>query len=63
MLVVSEAKKHGEWSDLEEEMKLANEAFKMRTYEEYLKGKRVEPENEGANWNGLSLGKLLTGRV
>jgi hypothetical protein len=41
---------------------LANEAFKMRSYEEWLKRERKEEGAKEGNWNGLSLGKLLTGR-
>jgi len=63
----SKARKEGEYLELEEEVKAANDAFKMRTYEEWLvvrdQTEKGVVNTEGKGWNGLSLGKLLTGRV
>jgi hypothetical protein len=51
----------GEYPDIDEELRRANEAFRMRSYYEWTKqGRRGEVAKEG--WNKLSVGKLLTGR-
>ena len=55
------ARKAGDYLELEEEIRLANQAFRMRSYYEFIKqGKKDEVVKEG--WNKLSVGKLLTGR-
>jgi hypothetical protein len=56
------ARNTGEYPELEGEIRLANEAFTMRSYYEWVKdGKRDTVVQEG--WNNLSIGKLLTGRL
>jgi hypothetical protein len=54
-------RKTDEYPELEEEIRLANEAYRMRSYYEWIKqGKKEEVVKEG--WNNLSVGKLLMGR-
>ena len=56
------ARKEGEYPEFEEEVRLANEAFRMRSYYEWVKDeKREVVAKEG--WNKLSVVKLLTGRI
>jgi hypothetical protein len=64
MMLVSNSRRDQQSPELEEGIRLANEAFKMRNYEQWLRrDENLEPDQEqGENWNGLSLGKLLTGR-
>jgi hypothetical protein len=51
----------GEYPELEEEIRLANDAYTMRSYYEWVKqGKKEAVVKEG--WNKLYVGKLLTGR-
>jgi hypothetical protein len=55
------ARTTGEYPELKEEIRLANEAYGMRSYYEWVaQGKKDVAAKEG--WNGLSVGKLLTGR-
>jgi hypothetical protein len=55
------ARTAGEYPTLGEEVRLANEAFKMRSFYEWARDKKRDlVVKEG--WNKLSIGKLLTGR-
>jgi hypothetical protein len=64
MMAISNSRRDKEWPELADGIRLANEAFKMRDYEQWLsRNKSLESEEgQGNSWNGLSLGKLLTGR-
>ncbi|KAF4625084.1 hypothetical protein G7Y89_g13085 [Cudoniella acicularis] len=60
----------GEYPSCDSEIALANSAYKMKTYFEWKSQERKERKEErkedtsgAGNWNQVSLGKLLTGRM
>ena len=58
------ARMNGEYPTYEAEVALANSAYRMQTYYEYIQMKQVRKEtgSGGGNWNQVSIGKLVTGR-
>ncbi|KAG9228614.1 hypothetical protein BJ875DRAFT_477021 [Amylocarpus encephaloides] len=52
----------GEYPSHRDEIALANEAFRMKTYAEW-KSKEVEADEYQGAWNGVSFTKLVTGRL
>jgi hypothetical protein len=55
------ARVSGDYPEIEGEIALANSAYKMKTYYEWVKqGKTSEAPQR--SWNQVSVGKLLTGR-
>jgi hypothetical protein len=61
------ARASGDYPELQAEVALANSAYRMKTYYEWLKLKQERKEEaqeaEPRKWNEVSLGKLLTGRM
>jgi nucleoside-diphosphate-sugar epimerase len=58
------ARAEGSYVEIDEELRLANEAYKMRPHAEYIMQRTDEGAADvGREWNGLSLKKLLTGRL
>ena len=55
------ARVSGDYPELEGEIALANSAYKMKTFREWVAQGKKEDGAQG-NWNQVSLGKLLTGR-
>ncbi|PVH83823.1 NAD(P)-binding protein [Cadophora sp. DSE1049] len=56
------ARTSGEYPECEKELELARSACKMKNYEEWLvQGRDAEENSE--NWNQVSVGKLLTGKL
>lgn len=56
------ARTSGEYPECEKELELARSACKMKSYEEWLvQGRDAEANSE--NWNQVSVGKLLTGKL
>ncbi|KAK0100781.1 hypothetical protein ONS95_007230 [Cadophora gregata] len=52
----------GEYPECEKELELARSAAKMKSYEEWLvQGRDAEGNSE--NWNKVSVGKLVTGKL
>ncbi|EGO00085.1 hypothetical protein SERLA73DRAFT_88941 [Serpula lacrymans var. lacrymans S7.3] len=56
------ARMSGDYSELDEEIKTANSAYPMKTYHDWLLREK-EPKAANGEWNKVSIGKLLTGRV
>ena len=52
----------GEYRSYEAEVSLANSAYKMKTYYEWIVEEKKE-KIEAANWNQISFWKLITGRM
>jgi hypothetical protein len=57
------ARKSGEYPSAEEEIRLANQAYKMKNCYEWFEQKKKAVPADGRNWNQVSIGKLLTGRL
>lgn len=59
------ARASGDYPELAGEVALANSAYKMQTYYEWVKQEKLTKKEEAqpANWNQVSLRKLLTGRM
>jgi predicted lipoprotein with Yx(FWY)xxD motif len=57
-----DARASGDYPELEGEVALANSAYKMKTFYEWVKQEKKE-DGQQSNWNQVSLGKLLTGRL
>ena len=58
------ARASGDYPELEGEVALANSVYRMKTYYEWVKLKQSRKEAaQPRNWNEVSLGKLMTGRM
>ncbi|KAL3422364.1 nucleoside-diphosphate-sugar epimerase family protein [Phlyctema vagabunda] len=60
------SRRAGDYPELDHEVKRASDIFPMRSYHDYLvqrtPGAASEPADRG-DWNGVSIGKLLLGRL
>ena len=57
------ARTSGDYPELAGEVALANSAYRMKSFYEWVKQKEEKEEAPARNWNEVSLGKLLTGRM
>ncbi|TVY80782.1 putative transporter MCH2 [Lachnellula suecica] len=62
LLLNHQARISGEYPECEPGVQLANSVYKMRTYYEWKSQEKREDVQSG-NWNQVSLGKLLTGKM
>ena len=59
------ARASGDYPELSGEVALANSAYKMKTFYEWvkLKQEKKETSTRSRDWNQVSLAKLFTGRM
>jgi len=62
--LLHQARISGEYPELRTEFTLANSAYKMNTFEEWIKLKHAKKEKvKESGWNQVSLWKMVTGKM